>query len=119
MLVTVVLGLLQGLVGLGQADTRPNIVFIMTDDQDKRLGSTDFMTSLHRDIMAKGADFSNHYTNTALCCPSRSTILRGQTVRKYFCKSDSSMLSDLKLGDVARVVNYNYGFHWVLYIQYR
>lgn len=76
------LALLQGLVGLGQAQDRPNIVLIMTDDQDRRLGSTAFQPSLQRELLAKGTEFTQHYTNTALCCPSRSTILRGQTVRK-------------------------------------
>ena len=75
------LSLLQGLVGLGHAQSRPNIVFIMTDDQDRRLGSTDFQPVLQRELIAKGTEFTNHYTNTALCCPSRSTLLRGQTVR--------------------------------------
>ena len=83
MFFTLVLGLLQGLVSLGQAQSRPNIVFIMTDDQDTRLGSTDYQPTLHSELMLKGTQFTNHYTNTALCCPSRSTILRGQTVRKY------------------------------------
>ncbi|CAJ2504933.1 Uu.00g123270.m01.CDS01 [Anthostomella pinea] len=59
----------------------PNIVFIMTDDQDRRLGSTDYQSVLQRELVAKGTEFTNHYTNQALCCPSRSTLLRGQTVR--------------------------------------
>ncbi|ORY61669.1 alkaline-phosphatase-like protein, partial [Pseudomassariella vexata] len=57
-----------------------NIVFIMTDDQDRRLGSTDYQSVLQRELVAKGTEFTNHYTNQALCCPSRSTLLRGQTV---------------------------------------
>lgn len=60
--------------------TRPNIVFIMTDDQDKRLGSTDYQTILHRELIDKGTEFSNHYTTMALCCPARSSLLRGQQV---------------------------------------
>ncbi|KAI1332943.1 arylsulfatase [Xylariaceae sp. FL0255] len=59
--------------------SRANIVFIMSDDQDRRLNSLDYMTSVQRDLKAKGVEFTNHYTNQALCCPSRSTILRGQT----------------------------------------
>lgn len=58
--------------------SRPNIVFIMTDDQDKRLGSTNYMTALNREIIAKGTEFSNHYTTQALCCPARSSLFRGQ-----------------------------------------
>lgn len=60
--------------------SRPNIVFIMTDDQDRRLGSTDYQTVLQRELMAKGTEFTNHYTTQALCCPARSSLLRGQQV---------------------------------------
>ncbi|KAI1810156.1 arylsulfatase [Poronia punctata] len=62
------------------ATTKPNIVLIMTDDQDRRLGSLTHMPILQREMVSKGVDFTNHYTNQALCCPSRSTLLRGQTV---------------------------------------
>ncbi|PSR75411.1 alkaline-phosphatase-like protein [Coniella lustricola] len=58
--------------------SRPNIVFIMTDDQDKRLYSTDYQPVLQRELVAKGTNFTNHYTTQALCCPARSSMLRGQ-----------------------------------------
>ena len=57
---------------------RPNIVFILSDDQDKRLGSTDFQSVLQREIFAKGVEFTNHYGTTAQCCPARASIFRGQ-----------------------------------------
>lgn len=87
--VVLAVGLLAGLLtrhagasngGNGSHSTRPNIVFIMTDDQDRRLGSTDYMTVLHRELMAKGTEFTNHYTTQALCCPARSSLLRGQQI---------------------------------------
>ncbi|KAI8624345.1 arylsulfatase [Xylariaceae sp. FL1651] len=72
------------LVGMGgAAAAKPNIVFIMTDDQDRRLGSMDYMPILQQELVAKGTEFTNHYTNQALCCPSRSTLLRGQTVQVH------------------------------------
>lgn len=61
-------------------DGRPNIVFIMADDQDRLLNSTDYMPALQRELFAKGTEFTNHYTTMALCCPSRSSLLRGQQV---------------------------------------
>lgn len=64
--------------GNSTTNKRPNIVFIMTDDQDKRLGSTDYMTSLHTELINKGTEFDNHYTTMALCCPARSSLFRGQ-----------------------------------------
>ncbi|KAL0934496.1 arylsulfatase precursor [Colletotrichum truncatum] len=50
----------------------------MTDDQDRRLGSTDYQSVLHKELIAKGTDFTNHWTTTAQCCPSRAGLLRGQ-----------------------------------------
>lgn len=66
--------------GSANATGRPNIVFIMTDDQDRRLGSTDYQEVLHRELIQKGVEFSNHYTTQALCCPARSSLLRGQQI---------------------------------------
>lgn len=62
--------------------SRPNIVFIMTDDQDKRLFSTDYQPVLQRELVEKGTNFTNHYTTQALCCPARSSMLRGQQTRE-------------------------------------
>jgi N-acetylglucosamine-6-sulfatase len=58
--------------------SRPNIVFLLSDDQDRRLGSMEFMPVLQSEMVAKGVDFTNHYTTTAQCCPSRVTMMRGQ-----------------------------------------
>ncbi|KAI1824711.1 arylsulfatase [Xylaria intraflava] len=78
-IIPIIVGLVVlGLAGRGPA--RPNIVFIMTDDQDRRLNSLAYMPYLQSELVAKGTEFTNHYTNQALCCPSRSTLLRGQTV---------------------------------------
>lgn len=82
--VALAIGLLAGLLTRrGHAQNtagRPNIVFIMADDQDRLLNSTDYMPALQREIFAKGTEFTNHYTTMALCCPSRSALLRGQQV---------------------------------------
>lgn len=57
---------------------RPNIVLLLTDDQDRRLGSTDYQSVLHREMIAKGTEFVNHYATVAQCCPSRASLFRGQ-----------------------------------------
>lgn len=69
---------LVGTANAGPPVKKPNIVFILSDDQDRRLGSTDFQSVLHREIFAKGTEFTNHYGTTAQCCPARAGILRGQ-----------------------------------------
>ena len=60
-----------------QTTSRPNIVFVMTDDLDER--SMEDLDSL-RQLMggSNGTTFENAYVTDPLCCPSRATILRGQ-----------------------------------------
>ncbi|RSL94366.1 hypothetical protein CDV31_014354 [Fusarium ambrosium] len=73
-----------GLVALGLAHNpskkQANIILVMTDDQDRRLGSMDYQSVLQREVKAKGTEFINHYATTANCCPSRTSLMRGQMV---------------------------------------
>ncbi|KAH8666238.1 arylsulfatase [Ilyonectria robusta] len=57
---------------------RHNVVLIMSDDQDRQLGSLNYMPALQRDMIAKGVEFSNHFATVSNCCPSRASLLRGQ-----------------------------------------
>lgn len=59
-----------------QQTGRPNIIFILTDDLDAR--SISRMPYLRRYLINNGTTFDNAFVTTSLCCPSRSTILRGQ-----------------------------------------
>ncbi|KAI0016802.1 arylsulfatase [Xylariomycetidae sp. FL0641] len=61
-----------------RSTSKPNIVFILSDDQDYRLGSLDFMSTVNAELVSKGVSFSNHHTTTSQCCPSRTSLLRGQ-----------------------------------------
>lgn len=65
------------LAGEALAASKPNIVVIMTDDQDARLGSTDVQKHVQK-LMAEGMTLQNHFVTTAQCCPSRTSYLRGQ-----------------------------------------
>ncbi len=77
-----------GLIGLGAASAfgkpakRPNIIFILTDDQ-----RWDFMSCMghpyistpNMDRLAKeGTRFSNMFVTTSLCSPSRASLLTGK-----------------------------------------
>ncbi|HSP99291.1 MAG TPA: sulfatase [Candidatus Dormibacteraeota bacterium] len=65
---------------------RPNILFILSDDQ--RWDTTDdthspvpgeaIMPGVRRELAGAGVELTNGFMTTPLCCPSRSSILRGQ-----------------------------------------
>ncbi|KAL4925257.1 sulfatase family protein [Aspergillus undulatus] len=57
---------------------QPNFVFIITDDQDLKLDSVDYMPSTLRHVKDKGTFFSNHFVTTSLCCPSRVSLWTGR-----------------------------------------
>jgi N-acetylglucosamine-6-sulfatase len=55
---------------------KPNILFVLTDDQD--LATLADMPQTLKVIGRQGATFDNAFVSDSLCCPSRTTILRGQ-----------------------------------------
>lgn len=59
-------------------DRRPNVVFVLTDDQDVHLQSLDYMPLVRKHLIEQGTYFSNHYCTTAVCCPSRVTLWTGK-----------------------------------------
>jgi arylsulfatase A-like enzyme len=62
--------------GEGDPEAPPNILFILTDDQD--VASVTEMSNVRSLLVAEGTSFDRAFVTTALCCPSRSSILRGQ-----------------------------------------
>jgi N-acetylglucosamine-6-sulfatase len=59
----------------------PNIVFILTDDM--ALHDVEAMPKLKRFLIDEGTTFSNYFVTNSQCCPSRSSILRGQYVHNH------------------------------------
>ena len=76
-----ILLLFLGAFGSLWAAPRPNLVIVLTDDQD--LGSLDFMPRTRALIGDQGITFENHFVPLSLCCPSRSTILTGLHVHNH------------------------------------
>jgi len=72
------------------AGVRPNIVFVLTDDLDlASYTNNPQMFPVFHDLMAtKGLTFSNYFVTDSLCCPSRSSILRGQYVHNHGVRSN-------------------------------
>jgi arylsulfatase A-like enzyme len=55
---------------------KPNFVFILTDDM--RYDDLAYMTKTKAELGKQGMTFTSAFVPTALCCPSRATIMRGQ-----------------------------------------
>src|SRR5689334_17236567 len=57
------------------ATAKPNIVFILTDDQ--RIDELGHMPNVQSLIQDKGTTFDQSFVTNSLCCPSRSSVLTG------------------------------------------
>lgn len=68
----------------GRAITkRPNIVLILTDDQDLHMNSLDYMPLTRQLIADQGTEFTSHFCTNALCCPSRVTLWTGKSPHNH------------------------------------
>ncbi|MGA9639562.1 sulfatase-like hydrolase/transferase [Flavobacterium sp.] len=69
------------------AQERPNIIFILTDDQSYELlgctGNTIIQTPNIDKMAGEGILFTNAHVTSAICTPSRVSILLGQYERKH------------------------------------
>lgn len=63
---------------LAQEAKRPNVVFILADDQDAKLNSIDYMPNVQELLIDKGTHFKSHYCTVAWCCPSRVSLWTGK-----------------------------------------
>ncbi|KAK0750095.1 arylsulfatase-like protein [Schizothecium vesticola] len=57
---------------------QPNIVFILTDDQDLHMNSLDYMPLTKKHLIDQGTFYKQHYCTTAICCPSRVSLWTGK-----------------------------------------
>ena len=69
------------------APARPNILFILTDDQKWNtlgcMGETNILTPNIDRLAKEGVLFQNHFVTTSICCCSRASILTGQYMRRH------------------------------------
>jgi len=76
------LAMVQG--ALAQAGQKPNLLFIMTDQQRSdalSMAGNTVLKTPHMDRLARqGAYFANAYTPCAVCAPARASLLTGYTV---------------------------------------
>lgn len=60
------------------AREKPNILFILTDDQDWHMQSLEHMPLLQKYLLNEGTLYANHFCTVALCCPSRVNLWSGR-----------------------------------------
>lgn len=69
------------LTGPADAAPRPNIIVIMTDDQDRSPPAVMPLTRYH--LAQKGVTFSNAFAQFPQCSPSRASLLTGRAAHNH------------------------------------
>ncbi|KAH8340197.1 hypothetical protein KR067_013244, partial [Drosophila pandora] len=77
------------LLHCGVSEKLPNIVLILTDDQDVELYGMHPMIKTIQKIGLEGAAFYHAYTPTPICCPARASLLTGMYAHNHGTRNNS------------------------------
>ena len=71
---------------------KPNIIFLLTDDQDLTLGGMTPLVFTKSLMESRGGTLKNFFVNTPVCCPSRTTLLTGIYTHNWHVTSGPSCM---------------------------
>ncbi len=77
----IALGDVAGPTSAQAGASRPNIVVLLTDDQEP--ASMRVMKTVSKQMKREGVTMKGFYDNYSLCCPSRTTLLTGQYAHNH------------------------------------
>jgi arylsulfatase A-like enzyme len=112
-------GLASALLPAAQsAGSRPNIIFLLTDDQRWDtlgcMGNRIIQTPHIDALSAQGVTFTNQFVTTSICMSSRASIFTGQYERTHGMTEFSKRLSDAQFANtypaLLRAAGYRTGF---------
>ncbi|TDZ40492.1 Arylsulfatase [Colletotrichum spinosum] len=66
------------LVSSGASARKPNIVFILTDDQDLHMNSLDYVPLIKKHLIDQGTLYKKRFCTAAICCPARVSLWTGK-----------------------------------------
>ncbi|MFR9621090.1 MAG: sulfatase-like hydrolase/transferase [Rikenellaceae bacterium] len=101
-----------------KAEERPNIIFLMTDDQGfntiSSLGNNSVQTPNLDRMVERGVAFTRHYATTSISMASRAIVMTGMYEYKTGCNFDHGALSTKKFQEsypvILREAGYFTGF---------
>jgi len=98
-----------------QAMEKPNIIFLLTDDQRwdamGAMGNPIIQTPNMDKLATAGVLFQNAYVTTSICCVSRASILTGQYESAHHIHDFSTDLSREEVANTYPALLKNAGYH--------
>ena len=78
--------------------SRPNILFIVSDQERQRDWLPEGVNLPARQrLIDNGLEFTNHYTHTSPCSPARATLFTGQYLAEHGVSENSSFPTNTEL----------------------
>ena len=87
-----------GLIGNASADTPPNVIYILADDLGygdlSCYGQTHFQTPNIDALAKQGMKFTQHYSGSTVCAPSRCALLTGKHIGHAVVRGNSEFMPE-------------------------